>query len=248
VAAVLIGAGLISGCAGGSGTPAVPVVARSVPSVPPASTPGPSPSIPAYSKVLVIAEENKTYDQVLTSGRAPYLTKLAARYASAQAMDAGYPPHAPVPYYAGERERCRRWNLPLGTRTRGALHDDLAAGTLSAYSFVTPNACNDMHGASGCGPDQVATGDAWLARWVPRILAGPDYRAGRLVVITTWDEGSRTDNHIATLVLAPTATQPSVRQPLTHCSMLRLSEEMLRLPLLGCAADVPSPRAYFRLG
>jgi len=264
---------------------------------------------------MVIAEENKTYDQVLTAGHAPYLETLAARYANATAMDAGYPPncpslaayllmtsgrrdgvcddagpaahqltgdnifsqvagsgrqwrgyaesmpgpcarsnsgdylvrHAPAPYYASEQQRCPQWDLPLGTGTAGALHDDLAAGQLPAYSFVTPNACNDMHGGPGCASDQVAAGDAWLARWVPTILSGPDFRAGRLVVIITWDEGTTADNHIPTLVLAPTAERLSVTEPLNHCSMLRLVEEILSLRLLGCAADEPSPRAAFHL-
>jgi phosphatidylinositol-3-phosphatase len=314
---------LVSGCGGPAG-PAAPASAGATPAAPlPAASLSPPPAVPGslqartgpYSKVLVIAEENKTYDQVMKPGRAPYLQKLAARYASAQAMDAGYPArcpslaayllmtsgtragicddgnpaehrlagpnifsqvadsgrqwrgyvesmpgpcrltnsgrylvrHAPAPYYASERTRCRKWDLPMGTTAAGALHDDLAAGTLPAYAFVTPNACNDMHGAPGCGPDQVATGDAWLARWMPKILSGPDYRAGRLVVIVTWDEGSRSDNHIATLVIAPTAQRLSVRTRLTHCSMLRLTEETLGLPLLGCAADGPSPRAAFHL-
>jgi hypothetical protein len=264
--------------------------------------------------VLVITEENKTYAEVMASGHAPYLKKLAARYANAEAMSAGYPAacpslaayllmtsgnragicddkdpaehqvpgsnifaqvadsgrgwreyaesmpspclrtntglylvrHAPPPYYVTEQDRCQRWDVQLGTSISGALHDDLAAG-LAAYSFVTPNACNDMHGGTGCAPDQVATGDAWLAEWMPKILTGPDYRAGRLVVIITWDEGSVLDNHIATLVIAPTSNQLRVREPLTHCSMLRLAEETLGLALLGCAADVPSPRKAFHL-
>jgi hypothetical protein len=265
--------------------------------------------------VLVIAEENKSYNDVLRSGAAPYVTMLASRYASATAMDAGYPVscpslaayllmtggeragicddddpsadpmanasifsqvaasgrewrdyaesmpgpcartnhglylvrHTPAPYYVSERDRCEKWQVPLGTTAAGALHEDVTAGTLPAYSFVTPNACNDMHGGPGCAGDEVATGDSWLAGWMPKILAGPDYRAGRLVVVITWDEGSPSDNHIATLVIAPTANHLSVATPLNHCSMLRLAEETLALPPLGCAATAASPRAAFAL-
>ena len=313
---------LTSGCGGSSASPVRSAESTTAASEPastqgpsPGPTPGPVSTPDQYSKVLVIAEENKTYDEVMTSGHAPYLEKLAARYATAQTMDAGYPAHcpslaayllmtsgdrvgicddknptehqvpgpnifsqvaesgrewrgyaesmpspclrtnsghyfvrhAPAPYYVTEKARCAKWEVPLGTTTAGALHDDLGAGTLPAYSFVTPNACNDMHGAPGCGPDQVATGDAWLAQWIPNVLGGKDYQAGRLVVIITWDEGSLSDNHIATLVIAPTANRLTVRTPLTHCSMLRLAEEVLNLPLLGCAATTTSQRKAFHL-
>jgi hypothetical protein len=284
-----------------------------LPSGPPLPTGSASPGA-GYSKVMVIVEENKSYDEVMHSGRAPYLERLAARYATAEAMQAGYPVecpslaayllmtsgdagdicdnddpdkhqrtgpsifgqvvesgrqwrgyvesmprpclrhddgrylvrHAPAPYYASEAGRCPKWDVPLGGLDQGALHDDLVAGKLPAYAMVTPDACNDMHGAVGCG-EQVGVGDAWLAEWVPRILAAPDYRAGRLVVVVTFDEGSSTDNRIPTVVVAPTANRLVVRQPVTHCSMLRLAEEILQVPFLGCAADVPSARAAFGL-
>jgi phosphatidylinositol-3-phosphatase len=95
------------------------------------------------------------------------------------------------------------------------------------------------------GSDGIA--DTWLRTWMPLILAGPDYRSGRLVVIITWDEGTSTDNHIPTIVISPTThgTQSAIHY--THCSTLRTSEEILRLPLLGCAASTPSMRTAFHL-
>jgi hypothetical protein len=154
--------------------------------------------------------------------------------------------HAPPPYYTSESQRCAQWDVPMGSTTSGALHSDLAIG-LPAYSFVTPNACDDMHGASSCPNNRVARGDAWLASWMPRIIAGPDFQAGRLVVVITWDEGSRSSNHIPTLVIAPTVH--GVRSPaaLTHCSTARATEEILGLPLLGCAGSALSLRAAFPL-
>jgi hypothetical protein len=58
----------------------------------------PLPAVPAahgYSKVLVVVEENKTYDEVLGSGRAPYLDSLAGTYGTATSLDAGYPTQCP---------------------------------------------------------------------------------------------------------------------------------------------------------
>ena len=148
--------------------------------------------------------------------------------------------HVPATYYTGERDNCRRWAIPLGSTRNGALHDDVAAGRLPAYSFVSPDSCNDMHGGDGCPDDLVATGDRWLRSWLPQIMAGPDYRAGRLTVIITWDEGTSTSNHIPTMVVASSVRHRSTSLPLTHCSLLRFTEEQLRLPLLGCAARAPS--------
>ncbi len=148
--------------------------------------------------------------------------------------------HAPPPYYASEASRCRSWDVPLGTTRAGALVTDLARG-LPAYAFVTPDACDDMHGAPGCAGDPIRTGDSWLARWLPRILASADYRSGHLLVVITWDEGSGSTNHIATIVVAPRVHHE--RTPATtiytHCSTLRAAEQVLRVPLLGCARDAP---------
>jgi hypothetical protein len=291
-----------------------------------APTPPPSPGVPSGSgqtrlptppaspgridKVLIIAEENHGYDQIIGSARAPYLNRLAGAYGAATHMDAGYPAacpslaayilmtsgttagicddkppkdhpltgdnvfrqvaaagrewrnyaesapgrcarndgaggrylvrHVPATYYLDERQDCARWVVPLGTPDGGALHDDVTAGQLPAFGFITPNACNDMHGAPGCPGTPTADGDRWLQAWLPQILGGPDYRAGRLVIVITWDEGTNRTNHIPTLVIAPTAGHVVSAQPYTHCSTLRTVEEVLRLPLLGCAAGAAS--------
>jgi hypothetical protein len=268
-------------------------------------------------KVMVIVEENRTYEQVIDSSDAPYLTRLSHSYGSAARMVANYPVgcpslaayilmtsggtagicddegprhhpipgpnifaqldaahrpwrnyaedlpapcarkngphgtflvrHTAVPYYTSESRTCAIGQVELGTTARGALSDDLTAGRLPAYSFVTPNACHDMHGAPGCLDRHVALGDAWLARWIPRILAGADYRAGRLVVIITFDEGSEDDNHIPTVVLSPTTRHVESARPYDHCSTLRTTEDLLGLPALGCARSAVPMVADFHL-
>ena len=295
---------------------AVIAVAGACQASPPEPTASVSVSPPAPDpgrKVMIIAEENHGYGQIIGASDAPYLNKLATDYGTATAYDAGYPAHCPslaayilmtsgstagicddkdpkshrlpgdnvfhqvsasarqwrdyaesapgtcvltskgrylvrhVPatYFLTARADCARWSVPLGATTAGALHDDVAAGTLPAYAFVSPNACSDMHGATGCPADLVRTGDRWLESWLPQIMAGPDYRAGRLTVIITWDEGTSRSNHIPTIVVAPTVKHVSTGQPLTHCSMLRFTEEQLRLPLLGCASTATSLGAAF---
>ena len=156
--------------------------------------------------------------------------------------------HTAVPYYLTEARACSIGQVELGTTARGELHDDLAAGRLPAYSFVTPNACHDMHGAPSCPDRQVELGDAWLARWIPRVLDGADYRAGRLVVIITFDEGSRQNNHIPTVVLSPSTRHVVATRPYDHCSTLRTTEDLLHLPALGCARSAMPMTADFHLG
>jgi hypothetical protein len=149
--------------------------------------------------------------------------------------------HTPPPYYTSEAGRCLTPSVPLGTTTSGNLRTDLVR-CLPDYSFVTPNACNDMHGATTCPTKPVLQGDAWLARWLPQIASSPDYLQSRLVVVITWDEGSRSDNHIPTLIVGHTVRYGKSAAKYTHCSTLRLAEELLGLPFLGCAAPAPSFR------
>jgi hypothetical protein len=151
--------------------------------------------------------------------------------------------HAPPPYYTSESGRCPNWDVPLGTTTSGALHDALASG-LPDYSFVTPNGCNDMHGAPSCTAS-VKTGDNWLAKWMPLIIASDDFQQARLAVLITWDEGSSSSNHVPTLLVARTVRGVASGAAYTHCSTLRLADDVLGLPLLGCAATAPSFRAGF---
>lgn len=155
--------------------------------------------------------------------------------------------HVPAAYYTDERHDCERWSVPMGDPQAGALHDDITAGTLPAFALLSPDACDDMHGADPCPADRVGTGDRWLRRWLPAVLHGPDYRAGRLVVVVTWDEGTGTDNHIPTLVISPTTQHVKSGESFTHCSTLRTAEEVLHLPLLGCAAHAPSMTHPFNL-
>lgn len=155
--------------------------------------------------------------------------------------------HVPPAYYTSEAGRCAQWIVPLGTPDAGALHDDLAAGKLPALSFVTPDTCADMHGSPDCPTDLVGAGDSWLRSWMPRVLASPDYTQGRLVVVITWDEGTPSDNHIPTIVISPSTSHVLSGVGFTHCATLRLTEEILGVPPLGCAATAASMATAFHL-
>src|SRR3954462_9421623 len=150
---------------------------------------------------------DNVFRQIAASGREwrNYAESAPAPCALTNSWDHRYlVRHVPATYYLSERARCRNWVVPLGEPGNGALNDDVTGGRLPAFGFVSPDACHDMHGAAPCRNGLVREGDRWLQGWLPRILDGPDYRAGRLAIVITWDEGTDTDNHIPTLVISPT--------------------------------------------
>jgi len=149
------------------------------------------------------------------------------------------------PTYFPDIAGCGRWDLPMGTAERGRLVDVLAQGRLPDLALVVPDQCHNTHDCP------IEDGDRWLSRLVPRILDGPDYRAGRTALFVTWDEGEggyggqdcRTDAdpscHIVTVVVSPT-TVPGTRSGtrFDHYSLLETTQRMLGAgPLLGHAAD-----------
>jgi hypothetical protein len=88
----------------------------------------------------------------------------------------------------------------------------------------------------------VATGDQWLATWVPQILDTTSYRAGTTALFIVWDEPTP----LANVVVAPTVRPGTVSgTAVNQYSLLRATEEMLGLPLLGQAASAPDLRTIF---
>jgi phosphatidylinositol-3-phosphatase len=158
--------------------------------------------------------------------------------------------HNPPTYFSA-LTNCATDDVPLTD-----LAQALSAGTLPAFTFITPNLNDDMHDGT------VAQGDAWLAKQLPKILASPDYTSGTTAIFVTWDEGSgggglkgtncitstSASCHVATLVISPYTTPGTVDSVrLSHYALLRTTEELLGLPLLGQAATAPSMAASFGL-
>ena len=149
--------------------------------------------------------------------------------------------HNPAVYYTPVRARCRTADVAMGG-ARGAFATALARSTLPAFSFVTPDLCDDGHDCA------TSSADSWLGTWLARITSSTAYRAGHTVVFVTWDEGVGADQRIATVVIGPTVPRGShTSLHFTHYSLLRTTEELLGLSRLGAAARARSMRTPFRL-
>ncbi|HJU37375.1 MAG TPA: alkaline phosphatase family protein [Gaiellaceae bacterium] len=148
--------------------------------------------------------------------------------------------HDPAVYYTNFAA-CSTQVVPLGSTPN-----------LSArFTFITPNLCHDMHANSCSGSnDEIAQGDTWLKGFVPELLSTPEYTSGSTVIFITWDEGescSGCTNQIPTIVISPTTKGIRSTTTFNHYSMLRTTEEILGLPLIGGAATATSMRAAFGL-
>jgi phospholipase C len=148
------------------------------------------------------------------------------------------PRHNPAVYYTRVAARCRSADVPLSQ-----LAGDLRSGHLAPYTFIAPNLCSDEHDCA------VSDGDAWLARWIPRLTGSAVYRRGATAIFITYDEDDHAEgNHVYTVVVARSVRPGTVSQtPFTHYSLLRTNEELLGLPPLGDAATAASMTGAFHL-
>jgi hypothetical protein len=122
-----------------------------------------------------------------------------------------------------------------------ALAGDLTAGggAVAQYNFITPNLCDDMHGAGGCAnSNTIQAGDTWLSTNLPPIIAFANAHSG--VIFLVWDEGDQT------LKIPFVAIGPSVKRDYvgsvsyTHASLVATNERIFgvsRLATVTAAND-----------
>ena len=141
----------------------------------------------------------------------------------------------------------RSANCIAHVRPLTELATDLQSGSVARYVFVTPNLCNDMHGAARCPADLIRAGDDWLAQWIPRLQASPAYANAAIVI--TWDENEGGNAPIGFIVLSPFAKGNGYSNAIsyTHGSLLRSLQEIFAAgPLLCDAANATSVSDLFR--
>ncbi len=141
--------------------------------------------------------------------------------------------HNPAVYFTRAAASCRRQDVPMSLPLR------LDAG----FTMIVPNVCDDMHSCP------VASGDAWLRRFVPLILASSQYQSRSLILFITFDENdSMASNQIPTIVIAPTTPRGErVAIRFSHYSLLRTTETVLHVGLLGQSRIAPSMVGPFHL-
>jgi hypothetical protein len=230
------------------------------------------PSLPNYlafvaGSTLGVADDNPPPDHHLTGttlfSQALSNGKTTKTYAENQMDSSGTPKncvnqditdptgyevhHNPWTYFTDDTTNCKTYDVPFPGNTSGgaviggALAHD-AATSLPDFSYVVPNECNDAH---DCG---LSKGDNWLKAWLPTIMKGPDYQAGRLGIVITADEDDRQgDNTVLTTVISPYTQHVVSNTAFTHYSLTRLVDETLGLPLLRNASTANSMRAAFHL-
>ena len=132
-------------------------------------------------------------------------------------------------------------NTAGGATVGGSLANDVTNG-LPDFSFVVPNECNDGH---DCG---LGTADNWLKSWLPTIMAGKDYKAGKLAIVVTTDEDDRqSGNVVLTAVISPYTHGVVSSTAFTHYSLTRLVDDVLGLPDLRNSASANGMRGPFHL-
>jgi len=124
---------------------------------------------------------------------------------------------------------------------------DLAADNVAGYVFITPNLCNDMHGATGCpNSNRIRSGDDWLSAELPRIINWANLHSS--VIFITWDEGGSTTK------MPFLAIGPGVKANYTgtvsydHRSLIKSVEEIFGLPLLSTVSGSTDLTDLFQAG
>jgi phosphatidylinositol-3-phosphatase len=130
------------------------------------------------------------------------------------------------------------------------LEGDLAeVDSTPGYSLISPDLCDaGVPGQCPAGaPSGAAAADAFLAEWVPKILASPAYEKDGLLVIgfdsldppdpTTGQPVPATKPRVGALLLSPFVSSGATEAaPYDPYSLLRSVEDLFGLPPLGRAA------------
>jgi phospholipase C len=172
------------------------------------------------------------------------------------------PGHDPAAWYTNLRSpvnTCAQNDVPLAP----ALSNAIANDALPAYSWITPNECHIFYWVPACSTassQATRQGDLWLSTLLPKLVAMPSYKAGKTLIIITFDEGSNggtagvdctspnyynshPDCHIPTVAVSPYIT-PGTRDGSDQnlYSLLGTTQDILGLPRLGRAVGQPSMR------
>ena len=133
------------------------------------------------------------------------------------------------------------------TKPYAELRRDINKNLVSSYVFITPNLCNDMHGALGCKTrDTVKRGDDWLKVELPAITKWANKNHG--VIFITWDEGDETNKMPFIAAGFGVKAGYAGNVPYNHGSILKSIEMIFGLPLLRTVVEDNDLSDLFRKG
>ncbi len=191
------------------------------------SWPGPT----VFSQAISAGGTAKTYAEGMT--------------ANCQTSNPGYYDvnHNPWAYYTDARNKaeCAAEDVPSGTPGRGALAADITAGALPTVGLLKPDLANDTTNGS------LAAADHWLRSWIPVIQSGPDWKAGRLAIVVTFDESDQGagGENVPFVLIAPGLHGVVVTTALNHYALTRFLDEVAGVALLGNASTEPDIAPLF---
>jgi acid phosphatase len=110
------------------------------------------------------------------------------------------------------------------------LAQDLAAGNLPNFSFITPNGCNDAHDCS------LSTADNWLKNNIDPLLKNPTFQKDGLLVVVFDEAGSDNTNGGGRVVC--TLISPAFSKLGYQSTTIYQHEDLLRLVLEGLGVTV----------
>ncbi len=145
--------------------------------------------------------------------------------------------HAPAPYFT-DLLTCATNDFPLNINAVPAITGN--------YTFITPNNNNNAHGSLGAAGDPIVA-DNWLKSLMGQLMSQSAYLNGSTLIVLTWDEGVGSNQTIFTVLVNPRFSGITLNGAYNHYSTLRLTEELLGLPLLGNAATANDMKAELGL-
>jgi acid phosphatase len=122
---------------------------------------------------------------------------------------------------------------------------DLSAGTLPNYSFITPNGCDDAHACS------LGSADSWLKNNIQPLIENSVFKKDGLLIIVFDESGSdNTDGggRVVCALISPAFSKLGYQSTsiYQHQSLLRLTLEGLGVTVLpGSASTAPDMAEFF---
>ena len=127
--------------------------------------------------------------------------------------------HNPFVYFSSIIDHpryCRSHVVPLG----GLVKDLRRVRSTPNLTYITPDLCHDGHDAPCADgrPGGLTTVNAWMKRWVPRILQSPAFRKDGLLVVTADESDGQQADETACCGLETSVNSPSRRSASRHAA------------------------------